>query len=360
MKKTVALVFGGRSPEHEVSIMSARNIYNAIDREAFEVQLIGISPSGSWYHISEDQFQTNNLDITLGQPLALLPGKATGALVYLKQSEQPLEADVIFPITHGPYGEDGSLQGLLRHLNLPFVGPDVLASAVSMDKDITKRLLREADLLVAEFLMFRDAEKEAVDYMGVVNHLGLPLFIKPANMGSSVGVSKATDVHSFRKAVEEAFKFDTKIIIEEAIEGREVECAVLGNSAIATTTVGEVIMKEGFYDFESKYESAEAAEVIIPARNIDDQMMAKLIQVAQQTYRVLNCEGMARVDMFVCEDGKVYVNEVNTLPGFTNISMYPQLWEHAGTSYTELISQLIGLALEKAEREHRLQRSRKG
>lgn len=358
MKIKVALLFGGRSPEHEISILSAKNIYQAINKDQYELTLIGISRQGSWHHLSLEEFLSDQLNIAQSPEIMLAPGSTDKPLRLLSDPSKHLPVEVIFPITHGPYGEDGSLQGLLKHLYIPFVGPDVAASAISMDKDICKRLLKEADLLVAPSLTFYDYEQDAIDYRAVVNKLGSPLFIKPANMGSSVGVSKAGDAASFRKAVAAAFKFDTKIIIEEAIVGRELECAIMGNQEIVSTTVGEVKMKAGFYDYESKYEREDSVEIEIPACDIDEQMQAKLIQVAQQSYRVLNCEGLSRVDMFLCEDGQVYVNEVNTLPGFTNISMYPKLWEHTGLPYTDLITQLIELAREKNLRETILQRNK--
>lgn len=355
MKKTsLALLFGGKSPEHAISLRSARNIYAAIPRDHYSVLLIGIDQQGQWFEIDKAQFRQEKLDFSKGRALCLVPGLTEGQIRYLDGTGGFPQLDVVFPITHGPYGEDGTLQGLLRHLNLPFVGPDVLGSAVAMDKDVAKRLLKEADLLVAKGFVFHYYEQAAIDYVAVVNQLGLPLFIKPANMGSSVGVSKATNPAEFAAAIREAFRYDHKVIVEEAIVGRELECAVLGNAEVATSSVGEVVMSSGIYDYDSKYVSADAAKIVIPAENIDDQLLAKLVLVAKNAYRALNCEGMTRVDMFLCEDGSVYVNELNTLPGFTNISMYPKLWEAAGTSYPELVHELVQLALERGHREARL------
>ncbi|MEM7655883.1 MAG: D-alanine--D-alanine ligase family protein, partial [Bacteroidota bacterium] len=258
----------------------------------------------------------------------------------------------------GPLGEDGSLQGIFRHLGIPLVGPDVLASAAAMDKDVCKRLLRDADLLVAEGMSFHYAEAESIDYAAVRNQLGSPVFIKPANMGSSVGVSKAETREEFQQAIQEAFRYDTKIIVEEAIEGRELECAVLGNAAIECSGIGEVDMSAGFYTYDAKYESPDAAKVVIPAPDLDNQIIAKLISVARSAYQTLECEGLSRVDMFLCEDGRVYVNEINTLPGFTSISMYPKLWEEQGLPYGELLDRLIELALERGARNSALERQR--
>lgn len=352
MSKTkLALLFGGRSPEHEISIRSARNIYGAIDQARFEVVLIGIDQKGRWWHLPQNALSPLTPDEEIwanGRPLALLPGYSGRPFTYLGGQDIPPPAvDVVFPITHGPLGEDGSLQGILRHLGLPFVGPDVLGSAVCMDKDVAKRLLLQADLLTAAFQCFHYHEREAIDYAAVVNQLGLPLFVKPANMGSSVGVAKVENKAQFDAAIAEAFRYDRKIIVEEAILGRELECAVMGNGILATTTVGEVGMSQGFYTYDAKYVSETEAQVLIPAPDLDDQLLAKLVLVAKSAYRALGCEGMTRVDMFLNEEGAVYVNELNTLPGFTSISMYPKLWEQAGTGYTELISALVDLALER-------------
>ena len=362
-KTQLALLFGGQSPEHEVSVKSARNIFAAIPKGKYEVVLIGLSKTGRWYELTASQLQSEDIvKEGLGKPLAIIPGAKENQIIYLIEEDKTFpQLKVIFPITHGPYGEDGTLQGLFRHLSLPFVGPDLLGSAVCMDKDVCKRLLREADLMTAEYFCFHYYEKDAIDYTAVINRLGSTLFIKPANMGSSVGVQKTTDHESFQAAVTEAFRYDHKIIVEEAITGRELECAVLGNGAIGSTSVGEVAMSDetdsGLYDYESKYISATAANILIPAPDIDGATLAKLRSVAQQAYLVLGCEGMSRVDMFLTDDGQVYVNEVNTLPGFTNISMYPKLWEHAGTAYSDLIDNLVQLALERGKRESQLEKS---
>ncbi|WNJ21494.1 D-alanine--D-alanine ligase [Pontibacter sp. G13] len=357
---SLALMFGGKSPEHDVSIRSARNIFQAIDRARFSVTLIGVDRSGIWKHISEAEFLAETLELDkVGNPLAVIPGREHDQIISLDDQKEFPQIDVVFSIIHGIFGEDGTLQGLLRQINLPFVGPDVLGSAVAMDKDVAKRLLKEADLLVAEGLVFHRHEADAIDFVGVRNQLGMPVFIKPANMGSSVGVSRAENLDEFTQAVNLAFKYDRKILIESAIEGREVECAVMGNEVPETTTIGEVTMNiEGFYDYDSKYESDVAAQVTIPAEGIAEDLQAKLILVAKSAYKVLECEGMARVDMFLTEEGRVFINEVNTLPGFTNISMYPKLWEHAGTSYSDLITHLVELGIERSQSAQSLEKNK--
>ena len=345
-KKKLGLLFGGKSAEHEISIRSARNIYAAIDTSQYEVSLIGIRTTGKWMHLPDASISLENPFDAGGKQLALVPG-ADHPIIYPTGSETFPQLDVVFPITHGPNGEDGSLQGLLRQLDLPFVGPDVLGSAASMDKDVCKRLLREAGQLIAEYLCFHKYQQDTIDYAAVRNQLGSPLYIKPANMGSSVGVSRADTQEEFEAAIYEAFKYDYKIIVEEMIVGRELECAVMGNAIPEATSVGEVVASDQFYDYEAKYISKTAAQVQIPAQ-IEDKIIAKLQYVARQAYQVLGCEGLTRVDMFLTEDNRIYVNELNTLPGFTSISMYPKLWDHAGVGYTDLINRLIDLALEKA------------
>ncbi len=361
MNKTrLALLFGGKSPEHAISIRSARNIFAAIDQDRFETVLIGIDPQGRWWHLPNNTLVLETPDEEIwanGRAITLMPGYHGRPFAYLASQDSPPAIDVVFPITHGPFGEDGSLQGILRHLGLPFVGPDVLGSAVCMDKDVAKRLLLQADLLTAAYRCYHAHEKDAVDFLAVANQLGTPLFIKPANMGSSVGVRKVENKAEFDAAMEDAFRYDRKVIVEEAIVGRELECAVMGNGILASTSVGEVAMNQGFYTYEEKYDSESEAEVLIPAPGLDDQTIAKLVLVARHAYQTLGCEGMTRVDMFLTEEGAVYVNELNTLPGFTSISMYPQLWNQAGMSYTELITALVELAMERAEEERKLKRS---
>lgn len=354
-KLQLALFFGGQSPEHEVSIRSARNIAAAVHRKKYDLLLVGIDKTGGWYLVEEERFQQDTFDIGTGRQLAVIPGAVASPLIF-PDDMTPLQVDVVFPIIHGPNGEDGSLQGMFRQLGLPFVGPDVAASSAAMDKDLCKRILREAGQLVADSFTFGKHEANAINFMAVVNKLGTPIFVKPANMGSSVGVSRADNPEEFQAAIEEAFRYDKKILIEEMIEGRELECAVMGNAIPEVSGVGEVVKNEKFYDYESKYLSDTGADVVIPAKNIDEKTLEKLRYVARQAYVALGCEGLTRVDMFLTPDGRVYINELNTLPGFTNISMYPKLWQAAGISYSELIDRLVELALEKAREENKLQK----
>jgi D-alanine-D-alanine ligase len=265
--------------------------------------------------------------------------------------------DLVFPVLHGPFGEDGTIQGLLKLANVPFVGAGVLGSAVGMDKDVMKRLLRDARIPIAKFLAFQRADMNRVSFAKVKKALGLPLFVKPANLGSSVGINKVTNKENFRRAIEDAFRYDNKIVIEEFVPGREIECAVLGNEKPIASLPGEIIVQHDFYSYDAKYIDDKGARFEIPAQ-LPKAVMKKIRALALRSYRVLCCEGMARVDFFLRANGQVVVNEINTIPGFTKISMYPKMWQASGISYSRLIDRLIKLALERARQEKRLRTSK--
>ncbi len=318
-KLKVALLFGGKSVEHEISLRSARNIAKAIDAKKYNLVYIGIDKNGK-------------------------QGNATSVIA----------VDVVFPVLHGPYGEDGTIQGLLKLAGIPFVGCSVLGSAVGFDKDVAKRLLRDAGIPNSKFLTAYAGD--AVSFAQAKKVLGVPVFIKPANSGSSVGVSKACSKKEFDFAIKEAFSFDTKILIEEFIDGREVECAVLGNEIPMTSVVGEITTTHSFYSYEAKYLDANGSAMNIPA-DLPKPLQKKIQKIAALTYRVLSCEGLTRVDCFVKKDGAIIVNEINTMPGFTDASMYPLLWQSTGVSYAKLIDRLIDLALERFAKEQKLQTS---
>jgi len=356
-KQTVAILTGGTSPEHEVSLNSARNIYNAIDQEKFQVEVIGISRKGSWRHLPIGVFQkAKSIEGGEGKALVLNPGNEKVITYQSGEKGFPI-IDVVFNIVHGPFGEDGTMQGLLEVLGLPFVGPDTLGSSVGMDKDFTKKILRDAGVLVAPWVTVYKHEK--VDRQAIVDKLGLPLFVKPANMGSSVGVGKAEDLEGLEVALKEAFKFDIKVLVEQGLKGREIETAVLGNMEdVQVSGIGEIIMESGFYDYESKYLSGDAAKVVIPAEDVSPTDVEHIRQTALKSFRALGLEGLSRMDVFLENDGSVYVNEPNTLPGFTNISMYPKLWAQAGIPYSELIERLLQLAIARHGRNSSLQRTR--
>lgn len=356
-KIKVGILFGGKSAEHEVSLQSAKNVVDAIDREKYEVVLIGIDKTGKWFLIDTPQFLINENDpkhIALNKENAkivtLLPSGG-GLFINASDPNDSLKIDVAFPILHGPFGEDGTVQGFLKLAGVPFVGAGVAGSAVGMDKDIMKRLLRDAKIPIGKFLVFKDGEK--IDFTRIVEVLGLPFFIKPANLGSSVGVSKVKDEMTFDAAIREAFKYDTKIVIEEFIEGREIECAVLGNDKPIASGLGEIIPNQEFYSYDAKYLDPEGASLEIPAQ-VSEQVAEKISKYAIDTFKALSCEGLGRVDLFLKKDGSLFVNEINTIPGFTKISMYPKLWDLAGVSYPNLIDRLIMLALERFEKEQEL------
>jgi D-alanine-D-alanine ligase len=364
-KKTrVGILFGGKSAEHEVALQSAKNIVEAIDEDAYEVVLIGIDKQGQWHLQDSARFLLNvgdpktiALDVASDdERLAVVPGIHGSQVMKRSRKQEMAPVDVIFPVLHGPYGEDGTVQGLLKLLDIPFVGASVLGSAIGMDKDVMKRLFREAGIPMAKFLVIPRYAKDSVDFQHVAHKLGLPCFVKPANLGSSVGVGKASNETEFRQAVEEAFRYDVKILVEEYVQGREIECSVLGNESPIASLPGEVITDTGkhqFYSYQAKYLDENGATLAIPA-NLPDHLIKQVQDLSIKAFQVLCCEGMARVDCFLANTDQVLINEINTIPGFTRISMYPKLWEASGIAYPELIDRLIQLAIERNAREQTL------
>lgn len=353
MKQKVAIIFGGRSAEFEISLNSASNICNALDHSRFDPVLIGIDRAGTWYYntaypVTNVQLLTRNY---FEGAVQILVRKEDGQAVVtdVLTQERLHTFEVAFSIIHGTFGEDGTLQGFLKTLDIPFVGPDVLGSSVCMDKEVTKRLLRDKGIPVADFLVMRKHDRMSLSFEEAAAKLGLPLFIKPCNAGSSVGVSKVTDRESFAAAVKEAFLYDHKILVEEAVIGKEVECAILGNEAPQASVVGEIVPARDFYSYDAKYKDADGAAMKIPAA-IDDTIAQLLRDTAVEAFVTTCCEGLSRVDFFLRPDNTFVLNEINTLPGFTEISMYPKLWESTGLPYTDLISRLIELALQRQER----------
>ena len=311
------ILCGGQSPEHSISIRSTRNILSAIDRNKYDLTIVGISQMGNWWLVSEEELQDTILDE--GRAVNIYPGSE--APIQVQDASLPA-IDVVFPLLHGPNGEDGTIQGLLKLLGLPFVGPAHLSSAVCMDKEMTKRILRDAGILVAPWEVIRKGDE-------------IP----------SVGVHRVSSEDEWRTAIEDALKYDRKVLVEQSISGRELECAVLGNEHPKASGVGEV-QSGNFYSYSEKYDDSSEAQTVIPA-NIDPTHVPNLQKTAIAAYKALDCQGMSRVDMFITEEGQIFINEVNTIPGFTSISMYPKLWEEAGIPYAELIDQLITLAMER-------------
>ena len=350
-KIRVGIVFGGQSAEHEISILSARNVLAALDRGRFEPVLIGIDKAGKWLAQDERRLIASARD---PRQVAIEPGLPA-----------PLESaaarvDVVFPVLHGTLGEDGAKQGLFEVAGIPYVGAGVLGSAIGMDKDVMKRLLRDAQLPVADFRVVRQ-QQFAADAGAVcreVQRLGFPIFTKPANAGSSVGVRKVDDPSALEGALRHALTFDTKAIAEQRIAGREIELAVLGGSPPTVSVAGEIIVEhaDGFYSYEAKYLDEKGARLEIPAR-LPVEVLRRAQALALRAFEVLECEGLARVDLFLTPEGELYVNEINTLPGFTAISMYPKLWAESGVSQTDLISRLLDLALQRARDRAQIRRN---
>jgi len=352
-KTRVAILFGGRSAEHDVSRASAANVLRSLDPERYEATLIGIARDGRWLLADAGNGAgTGASALTIpedGPLLTLLPGGQGRALILDgKAGGRELPAfDLFFPVLHGPNGEDGTVQGALQLSDVAYVGSGVMGSAASMDKDVAKRLLRDAGLPIAPYLAMTPAAPVTYEHAAATLGSG-ELFVKPANMGSSVGVSRARNAAEFESCCKLALRFDRKILIERSVTPvREIECSVLEDARgeIRASQLGEIVPaeKHGFYSYDSKYLDADGAALMVPA-NVPPPLAARIRELAIETFRVLCCEGMARIDFFL-SGREVFVNEANTLPGFTNISMYPKLWEASGLSQSELMNVLIGHAL---------------
>jgi D-alanine-D-alanine ligase len=353
-RRRIAVLFGGRSAEHEVSILSASNVVKAIDASLYEVVPIGISRPGRWFLVETgDDGSLPGAVPDSGTEISLLPG-GNGRLLAIPESGAPFElpqVDVLFPVLHGPFGEDGSVQGLAEVAGVPFVGSGVLGSATAMDKDIAKRLLKEAGLPVAASVTVRAGD--AVSFEAIARELGSPVFVKPARQGSSVGVSKAATAEEFQAALAEALRHDRKVLVEEFVAGREIEFGVLENldGTLTVSVPGEIMptASHGFYTYEAKYIDADGAALSVPA-DLSDAATRQLQDMACRAFLALGCESMARVDFFLRADGRALVNEVNTIPGFTNISMYPKTLAASGIAYPDLVGRLIEHAIERARR----------
>ena len=359
MKKIrVIILFGGRSAEHEVSLLSARNVFLALDRERFEPLLVGIDKQGHWRIEPEKTLLDATGDprllklVAAGRELAV-PVHPGGKALSNADGTPPLFAsdDVVFPALHGTYGEDGTVQGLLELADIAYVGPGHLGSAIGMDKDVAKRLLEQAAIPVVPWrtVTTHAMKRDAARCLALASELGFPAFVKPANAGSSVGVSKVKSAAELEAALLAAFTFDTKVLVEAAVNAREIECAVLGNDEPVASMPAEIVVhhKDGFYSYDAKYVDADGADALIPA-DLPPATTARVRGMAVDTFRALELAGMSRVDFFLDKvKGDLYVNEVNTIPGFTAISMYPKMWEASGVPKKELVSRLIDLAIER-------------
>ncbi len=365
----VGLIFGGRSGEHQVSLMSAQSVMAAIDREKYEVVPIGITKAGRWTLADVPLLEGGDASLPSA---ALLGDPSSRSLMQVEQlGDQTLtlssvtELDVILPILHGPYGEDGTVQGLLELAGLPYAGAGVVGSAVAMDKVVFKKVMQAEGLPVLPYLLVLRSEWER-DPAGAIDRitslLDYPIFTKPANLGSSVGIRKCSSRAELESGMEEAARFDRRLVVEQGIDAREIECSVLGNDDPIVSIAGEIEPSRDFYSYRAKYldEGEEASGLIIPAP-ISVELMDQVRSWAIQAYKAIDCAGMARVDFLLEKEGregappKVYINEINTLPGFTSISMYPKLWEASGISYPDLIDRLIELALQRHADKERTQ-----
>jgi D-alanine-D-alanine ligase len=323
----LAILFGGRSGEHEISIRSTRSILDAIDKNKYQITLIGIDKTGSW------GLSNRSLEIkSTSHPLEI-------AEKHLK------DIDVVFPVLHGNYGEDGSIQGFFETLNIAYVGTSVLGSAIGMDKEITKRILKESQIPIVDFLVLR--EKPSFGYLK--DRFSLPFFIKPASEGSSLGVSKVSNFEEFEHAYDLAYSYGEKVLVEKAVIGREIECAVIGNKEVRVSLPGEFFPKGGVYSYENKYLNPDGAIFQLPA-NLPMEKVDEVRSLAKKAYIALCQDSMARVDFFMDDDFNFYLNEINTIPGFTSISLYPKMWEISGLSFKDLIDELISLALERGHK----------
>ena len=358
MKDRISLLilFGGMSSEHEVSCLSAASVLDHIDRDRYHINTIGITKEGNWLltdspvvNIGDGSWENNGNN----KRAFIAPDRGIGGIMAENAdgSFEKIHVDVVFPVLHGKNGEDGTMQGLLQLSGLPFVGPDTAASAASMDKAITKAMVEQAGAAEqAEcYVLHKTAyEADADTYLTeIVTYFDgkFPLFVKPANAGSSVGISKVRNEAGLAGALETAFREDSKVVIEEGITGREIEVAVLGNENPKASCIGEIFAANEFYDYNAKYENASSRTGIV--RDLTPEKEKEISDTAVRVYETMGCRGLSRVDFFLEEGGRVVFNEINTLPGFTSISMYPKLWEESGTGYSELIDELIRFALEK-------------
>lgn len=374
----IAILFGGKSGEHEVSLISASSVVRNIDSKKFKIVPIGISKNGVWFLQSDEELERvrsdekNSFDIIEDEKnlVSVIPGRGKNSFCV---GGKPLEIDAVFPCVHGTNCEDGILQGLLEAANIPYVGCSVAASALTMDKERTKQVWQNAGLPVVPYVCVRRADlndgaafKKIID--GAISQFGFPLFVKPCNAGSSVGAAKATNAQELSAALDNAFLWDNKVLVEKSIDAREIECSVTGNATIqnkesqcgkvAAYIPGEILPNHDFYDYDAKYTDPDGAVLKIPAM-LENAQIEKVRSLAQEAYKILDCSGLSRVDFFIDKNsGELFLNEINTIPGFTSISMFSKMCEAGGLNYGQLITLLIEEALEVFEQKKSLLTSR--
>ena len=344
-KENICIVYGGKSAEHDVSILTAQNVINAIDKDEYKIDIIYITNDGDWKKQSDITKEISDIET-----LRLNDVEAGEISQLLTTSNNSKPYSAVFPLLHGPNGEDGTIQGLFEVLDLPYVGNGVLAASSSMDKLVMKQLFAHRGLPQLPYVSFLRSEYQKYEsniLKLVHDKLEYPVFVKPANLGSSVGISKCNNEEELKTGIEEAFQFDRKLVIEQGIDAREIEVAVLGNDYPETTWPGEVVKDVAFYDYKSKYKDGKIS-LEIPA-DLDKEVQLTLRNMAIEAFKATDCAGLLRADFFVTEDNQIFINETNAMPGFTAYSMYPSLWENMGLSYAELVKKLIELAKQKHE-----------
>ncbi|ONI40348.1 D-alanine--D-alanine ligase A [Candidatus Epulonipiscium fishelsonii] len=347
MKENILLLFGGQSSEHEVSLKSATTIFNNFDKDKYDVYPVGITKNGKWLLDKDPKVDfTKNVWINKGIACVLSPDATDGGLILMREDEDivKIRIDKVFPVLHGKYGEDGTVQGLCKLAQIPYVGCGVISSAISMDKAFTKIIVKEAGIPQADFVIIKEEDFDDIDnsVKKIETAFGYPYFIKPANAGSSVGISKAHNREELINGIKNALLHDSKVLVEETIVGREVETAVLGNKDLQVSGVGEILAAAEFYDFDAKYNNAASKTVV--SADLPENIKNEIRKYAKIIFKALECKGLSRVDFFVTNDNKIIFNEINTLPGFTPISMYPMLFEAEGIEIKELINKLLALA----------------
>ncbi|NMA95793.1 MAG: D-alanine--D-alanine ligase [Clostridiales bacterium] len=352
-KLNLAILFGGQSGEHEVSLMSATAVINNIDKDKYSIYMIGISKDGKWslYEGDIENIENGSWE-SVAKPIVFPADPSFGGFYLLSNPEKIYKVDVVFPVMHGPKAEDGTIQGLFELAKIPYVGSNVVASSSGMDKVISKAIFKSYNLPQCEYKAFLKSDYiEDMDTIlnDIESGFNYPVFVKPANLGSSVGISKCYDREELIAGIDEALIYDRKVLVEEFIDGLEIECAILGHNNPEASILGEIIPCNDFYDYEAKYLTGGQSEIVIPAP-LPKEKSDTIRSIAIEAYRALDCSGLARVDFFIEKaTGNIYLNEVNTIPGFTQISMYSKLWEASGVSYTDLLDRLIMLALERFE-----------
>lgn len=358
-KQRIAILCGGQSAEHDISVISARTVNQTL-KETFDIIVVYITEEGTWYALDEaESLQTNEprdlIKSKKAHQLLLIPGAGASTLAYAHDITQSVAIDCVFPMLHGTNGEDGRVQGMLEMLSLPYVGCDAVSASICMEKILTKRLLKQAGISTPHWLEVCSNNREQFDYASVAKELGDVFFVKPATLGSSIGMTKVKKADQFEKALDFAFMFDRRVIIETAIKGREIECSVIGNDEPSASLPGEVICHHDYYSYEAKYCDPKAAEIVSPA-DLPREIVTKIQKLAVETYQVLFCSGLARVDFFLEENGTVSVNEVNPMPGMTQISLYLKNWAVTGSSHADILNELIRLAQQRDEERKTLSR----